>query len=91
MVGRNRIKCALKLDSPSLNLIICWLRLPNPRAVIISLFLNGARIARGILTVRDAITDPNDLAGPADVTLSRRRTATIANIYNTRQFDMFLF
>lgn len=50
---------------PLFSLIICWLRFPNPRAVIISLLRNGARMARGIFTARDEInTEPSDLAGP---------------------------
>lgn len=43
------------------------LRLPKPRAVIISVLRNGALIDRGIFAPRAAITAANERAGPASM------------------------
>lgn len=49
---------------------------------------NGARMARGIFAVREAITVANDLAGPPYTDVMLNRAITMANVHSTRQFDM---
>lgn len=77
------------LYSLSLNLLI-ELRFPNPRAVIISELVKGARIVRGIFAARDAIS-ANEWAGPPNVNELHSSAADSTASITIRQYwdDMF--
>lgn len=66
------------------------LRLPKPRAVIISVLRNGALIDRGIFAPRAAITAANERAGPASMHVWQIITATMATNSSTRVLDIFM-
>lgn len=61
-----------------------WLRLPKPRAVIISVLRNGARMERGILAALDDTTAAKERAGPASMHVWQMMATIIATNNSTR-------